>query len=130
MQSPLLGIVVQPSSGVPIYRQLMDQIRALAAGGRISVGQLLPSVRQVAEDLSINMMTVSKAYGRLEAEGVLERDRGVGMRISPTAINAAAARQNELAPLVSELVARAQQLSLSSAQVVAQVKAAFKDGSG
>ncbi len=80
-----LQFEIQPSSGVPIYRQLMDQVRALAASGRLPAGELLPSIRQLATDLEVNMMTVSKAYARLEAEGVLERVRGTGMRISPQA---------------------------------------------
>jgi GntR family transcriptional regulator len=52
---------IHPSSGVPIYRQLMDQIRLLIASGRLSSGDLVPSVRQMAEELQINLMTVSKA---------------------------------------------------------------------
>ena len=98
--APSLQFEIQPSSGVPIYRQLMDQVRALAASGRLATGELLPSIRQLATDLEVNMMTVSKAYARLEAEGVLERVRGTGMRISPAAGGGSTAeRQRELAPL-------------------------------
>ena len=59
---------VNPSSGVPIYRQLMDQVRALIASGRLAEGELLPSVRQVGQELQINKMTVSKAYSLLERD--------------------------------------------------------------
>ena len=76
-----LQFEIHPSSGVPIYRQIMDQVRAQTASGRLKPGDLLPSVRQMAVDLAVNMMTVSKAYARLEIEGVLERDRGTGMRV-------------------------------------------------
>jgi DNA-binding transcriptional regulator YhcF (GntR family) len=68
--------IVHASSGVPIYRQLVEQVEALVAGGRLRPGDVVPSVRQVAAALGINPMTVSKAWSRLEADGVLTRDRG------------------------------------------------------
>lgn len=80
--SPRLLFQIHPSSGVPIYRQLMDQVRTLIAAGRLSADEMLPSVRQIAEDLQINPMTVSKAYSLLERDGVLERVRGQGMRVA------------------------------------------------
>lgn len=64
--SSVLPFSVQPSSGVPIYRQLVSQVAALAAGGQLVAGELLPSVRTVAESLSVNPMTVSKAYSQLD----------------------------------------------------------------
>ena len=64
--------VVHASSGVPIYRQLVDQVEALVAGGRLRPGDVVPSVRQVAGALGINPMTVSKAWGRLEADGIVQ----------------------------------------------------------
>ena len=115
MQPTSLEFAVQPTSGVPIYRQLMDQIRALISSGRLKPGDRLPSVRQMAADLQVNMMTVSKAYARLEADGVLERERGLGMRI-PDALTGEAAvaakapvgeRQQELRPFAEELATRA-----------------------
>ncbi len=60
MQRPSVTFSVHPSSGVPIYRQLMDQVQALVAGGKLVVGDTIPSVRQMAADLGVNMMTVSK----------------------------------------------------------------------
>src|SRR5947209_18587417 len=79
MQASASYFQVNTSSGVPIYRQLMDQVRALVASGRLAEGDLLPSVRQVAQDLQVNQMTVSKAYSLLERERVVERVRGHGM---------------------------------------------------
>ena len=87
-----------------------------------------PSIRQLATDLEVNMMTVSKAYARLEAEGLLERVRGTGMRIRPAAIGGSVAqRQDELSPLAETLVARAGQLGLSPAQTISVVRTAFQD---
>src|ERR1700752_5137023 len=82
MQASASYFQVNTSSGVPIYRQLMDQVRALVASGRLAEGDLLPPVRQVAQHLQVNQMTVSKAYSLLEREGVVERMRGQGMRVN------------------------------------------------
>ena len=127
MNAPALHFEIHPSSGVPIYRQLMDQLRALVASGRLRPGDLVPSVRQLGEALSVNMMTVSKAYAKLEAEGVLERDRGVGMRVKAMSSNASVEeRLRELTPLADQLVTRGWQLQLSDEQVVDVVQAALK----
>lgn len=128
MSTPSLQFEIHPSSGVPIYRQLMDQIQALATSGRLPAGSLLPSVRQLAADLQINMMTASKAYAKLEADGVLERDRGVGMRIKavPTTLSGQRdLRQQELRSEADRLVLRAWQLGLTLAETQSVVEAAF-----
>lgn len=129
MQHGSLQFDIHPSSGVPIFRQIMEQVRAMVAGGQLAAGDLLPSVRQMAADLEINMMTVSKAYARLEAEGVLERVRGTGMRVRPDAggNGSVAARKQELKKLVDPLVTRALQLGLTDEQVAAVVAAVLKE---
>ena len=119
---------VQPSSGLPIYRQIMDQVRALIAGGRLAAGELLPSVRQLAADLQVNMMTVSKAYARLEAEGLIERVRGTGMRVRPAASPGSVAdRRRELRPLVQQAVVRARQLQLGDEEIIEVVQSVLKE---
>ena len=113
---------VNPSSGVPIYRQLMDQVRAQATGGRLSPGDFLPSVRHMADALEVNTMTVSKAYSLLEREGVLARVRGTGMAVaSPVGWGAGRAvreRQRQLRPLLEAAVRRAHELDLSRSHVI------------
>ena len=79
--SPQLFSIV-PGSTEPIYRQLVEQVRRLVAGGQLAPGDALPSVREVALQLAVNPMTVSKAYGLLELESLLERRRGVGMLVA------------------------------------------------
>jgi GntR family transcriptional regulator len=118
---------IQASSGVPIYRQIIEQVRAFVASGRLEPGELLPSIRQLASDLEVNMMTISKAYARLEADGVLERVRGTGMRVRATTAITLADRQEELRPLVDAMVARALQLELSEAQILSAVRSALKE---
>lgn len=128
MDRPAIPFEVQPSSGVPIYRQIMDQVRAMIAGDRLNDGDLLPSVRQMAEELQVNMMTVSKAYGRLESEGLLERVRGRGMRVTaPTTEGSVRDRKNELRPLADPLVTRGQQLGLTDEQILDVVRGVLRE---
>jgi GntR family transcriptional regulator len=128
MTSPEILFTIRPSSGLPIYRQLMEQVHALIASGRIAPGDLLPSVRQVAMALDVNMMTVSKAYARLEADGVLERVRGTGMRVvdahSPAPVED---RQDQLSELAEHLVARGHQLGLKPREILAVVRQSLEE---
>ncbi|MDA0831900.1 MAG: GntR family transcriptional regulator [Planctomycetota bacterium] len=123
MQHEPFEFSIHPSSGVPIYRQLMDQVRAFVAGGRLKPGDMLPSVRQMAAELEINMMTVSKAYAKLQAEGLIERERGQGMRISEqTDSGTLTQRREQLQPFIDQLVARGLQLGLTDDHILDQVK--------
>ena len=70
-------LVVDPHSGIPVYRQLMDQIRFHVSSGLLKPGDELPSTRALSAKLGVNPMTVSKAFGLLEEEGVLTRRPGL-----------------------------------------------------
>ena len=99
---------VAPSSGVPIFRQIIDQVAALVASGVLKAGDMLPSTRELARVLEVNMMTVSKAYSRLEADGLVERVRGTGMRVAaPPVDRSLAARQQEFHEQVAPPIHRA-----------------------
>jgi len=69
-------------SGQPIYRQVIDQIRRQVMAGQLREGEQLPSVRDLALQLRVNPMTISKAYSLLEMEGLLDRRRGVGLFVA------------------------------------------------
>ena len=69
-------IVLSPNSGVPVYRQLIEQIRLQVTGGRLAPGDEMPLTRVLSAQLGVNPMTVSKAYAQLERDGVLERRPG------------------------------------------------------
>lgn len=69
-------------SGVPIYRQVIDQIRRQILAGQLVEAERLMSVRELAERLRVNPMTISKAYSLLELEGLVERRRGVGLFVN------------------------------------------------
>lgn len=118
---------IHPSSGVPIYRQLVDQVYALLAGGRLAEGQLLPSVRRVARAASVNPMTVSKAYSLLESQGVVERVRGQGMRVAKIQVGDAAARKEQFRRLLEPAFHRAQQLGLNEAETREVVEALMQE---
>ncbi|HYO08196.1 MAG TPA: GntR family transcriptional regulator [Tepidisphaeraceae bacterium] len=118
---PGVSLRVLPNLGVPIYRQLVDQVRAQVAGGRLAAGELLPSVRQVAEELQVNPMTVSKAYSLLERDGVVELVRGQGMRVRESPTNGKV-RREAILPLLQQVAATARQLALKPEQVIAQLK--------
>jgi GntR family transcriptional regulator len=123
---PGVSIHVSPTSGVPIYRQLVEQVRAQVAGGRLSAGEFLPSVRTVAEELQVNPMTVSKAYSLLERDGVVELVRGQGMRVKDAATNGKV-RREAILPLLKEVARAAKQLSLKPEQVITLLKPLLED---
>ena len=73
---------LNPSSGVPVYLQIIEQVKHAIATGAVNAGEQLPSVRQMAEDLLINPNTVARAYRDLEQEGIIELKHGSGAFIS------------------------------------------------
>ena len=95
-------------SGVPVYRQIIDQVQGGIASGALARGDQIPTVRQVAVDLEINPNTVLRAYRELEIRGVLDTQQGTGTFISDRKItHDDAEHDRQLTQLVSEFVARA-----------------------
>jgi GntR family transcriptional regulator len=95
-------------SGVPVYRQLIDQVTGGMASGTLAGGDQLPTVRQVAVDLSINPNTVVRAYRELEIRGVLDTQQGTGTFVSYRKVKRDdVERERQLNQIVSEFVARA-----------------------
>jgi GntR family transcriptional regulator len=94
-------------SGVPVYRQLIDQVRGGIASGALTAGDQLPTVRQLAVDLEINPNTVMRAYRELELGGVLETHQGTGTFIANKKIERSSAeRDRQLTQLAGEFAAR------------------------
>lgn len=120
---------ISPTSGVPIYRQIIDQINTMVATGRLKEGTFIPSVRQVAKELEVNPMTVSKAYSLLEREGVLEMVRGQGMKISRVKESKRhlAQRESDMIPLLREVVIKGRQLSLSQDKILELLRSLWKE---
>jgi len=95
-------------SGVPVYRQIIDQVRGGIASGQLTAGDQLPTVRQLAVDLAVNPNTVVRAYRELELGGLLETQQGTGTFISTQKIKRAdAERSRQLAQIVADSVSRA-----------------------
>lgn len=115
---------LNPQSGIPIYRQLMEQARRMISSGQLQPGDPLPSVRELATTHAVNPMTISKAYSLLEAEGLLERQRGKAMTVSE--LNGLAENKKErlerLQPAVQQLAMAAEQLELDIDDVVSALR--------
>src|SRR5947199_9142447 len=86
----MIAFKLDPRSGVPVYRQIQDQIRYGIASSLLNPGEQLPTVRALAVELSVNPNTVIKAYSELEREGVLTTEQGSGTFVAaqpPTALS-------------------------------------------
>jgi len=95
-------------SGMPVYRQLIDQVRAGVASGSLTAGDQLPTVRQLAVDLAINPNTVLRAYRELELGGMLETHQGTGTFVAKKKVEKNdAERERQLAQMAGEFAARA-----------------------
>ena len=105
--SPWGGFSLDQTDKTPVYAQLERAIRSAIASGRLSVGDQLPTVRQLAVELRVNANTVAKVYAFLEREGVLETRRGVGTFVAArTPVpHAEALRRSELNRLVDRFLA-------------------------
>ena len=82
----MIEFKLDPKSGVPFYRQIIEQIRYGIASAKLQVGEQLPTVRSLAVDLKVNLNTVSKAYRELEIQNVLETQQGTGTFIGSVRI--------------------------------------------
>ena len=111
---------ISTGSSEPIYRQLVEQVRRLVAAGQMVPGDGLPSVREVAQSLALNPMTVSKAYNLLEMEGLLTRRRGMGMVVADRVQGGQSALERAalLRPTLERAALEARQLELDSDTVV------------
>lgn len=110
-------------SGVPVYRQLMDQVRAGIASGVLVAGDQLPTVRQLAVDLAINPNTVLRAYRELELGGLLETQQGMGTFITQKKPQRDdAERERQLSQLVGEFLARAGQAGFTLEELLKELR--------
>lgn len=106
-------------SGVPIYRQIIDQVREQIMFGLLKEGDQLMSVKDLSAKLSINPMTVSKAYTIMETEGLVERRRGIGLFIAEIESNKKEKNQGELVEsLLYKAIVTASQFGLSKKNVL------------
>jgi len=118
---------IATGSPEPIYRQLVEQVRRLSASGQLRPGDEMPSVREIAQALALNPMTVSKAYSLLEMEGVLARRRGLGMVVAESASTQPADRADLLRPTLERAAVEARQLELDPETVLSLFATILKE---
>ena len=112
-------IVVDPSSGVPVFRQVMDQVRFHVASGLLSPGDELPPTRSLSAELGVNPMTVSKAYNLLERDGVLERRPGKPLVVAAMAVEDIELEKiDQLRAHLAGAVRAAQQLNVKPGEAI------------
>jgi len=112
-------IHISPSDGVPIYLQIVNQVKYLVASGRLVAGEELPPIRVLADQLVINPNTVARAYRELEMAGVVEKRRTAGTYVS--ASGSPLARRERLKILnerIDALLAEARQMNVDTDELV------------
>lgn len=114
-----MRIHISPNDGVPIYLQIVNQVKYLFASGRLSAGEELPPIRVLAEQLIVNPNTVARAYRELERAGLVEKRRTAGTYVSNTGSPLALSERRKIVTeRVDGLLAEARQLGIGVDQVV------------
>jgi GntR family transcriptional regulator len=118
-----MQIHISPQDGVPIYLQIVNQVKYLVASGRLAPGEELPPIRVLAEQLVINPNTVARAYRELEGAGVVSKRRTAGTYVSDA--GSPLARRERLKILtqrIDALLAEARQMGVDTDKVVALIR--------
>ncbi len=114
-----MWIHISPNDGVPIYQQIVNQVKYLLASGRLSAGEELPPIRVLAEKLVVNPNTVARAYRELETAGLVEKRRTAGTYVSHAGSPLARGeRMKILSERVDGLLAEARQLGIGVNEVI------------
>jgi GntR family transcriptional regulator len=119
----MLHFQINNQAGLPVYRQLLDQIKYYIASGVLGPGDQLPSIRELAQTLAINPTTVVRVYSDLEHEGVIAMKQGKGAFVASPAFHMSqSARERKLRELARRLVVEAAQMGASAGQVLQAVQ--------
>jgi GntR family transcriptional regulator len=123
IDGPPIRFHLDPASGVPFYRQVIDQILAAMAAGRLAAGDRLPTVRALAVELAVNFNTVARAYKELEIRGVLSTQQGTGTFVADQDVSIdEVERRRVLNQLLDEFLARAARSGLTLDEVQAALE--------
>ncbi|MDO0912589.1 GntR family transcriptional regulator [Streptomyces sp. DT2A-34] len=120
------GLRVDTTSPVPPYEQIRAQLAALISTGRLSEGERLPTVRQLAADLGLATGTVARAYRELEAASLIRTRRGAGTRVAPLPAGVHRPDRAELAALARQFADQARALGADDTEVVEAVREALR----
>ena len=108
-----MQIHISPNDGVPIYQQIVNQVKYLTASGRLAAGEQLPPVRKLAEQILVNPNTVARAYRELESAGILTTRRGSGVFVADGVSPLSRREQNRiLNERLDQLLAEARQMDV------------------
>jgi GntR family transcriptional regulator len=119
----LLNFILDPKNGVPLYRQIINQIRFGIASGQLKTGEQLPTVRSLAVELKINLNTIAKAYKELEIQSVLESHQGTGTFISSTTVELGNdERAKKLTDICSEFLSFTSSYGFSNKEIIEKLK--------
>jgi GntR family transcriptional regulator len=122
-----LPLKLSAASGVPFYRQVVDQIGALVRSGQLPAGTRMPSVRELAAQLMVSLITVRRAYADLEAAGLVNRRQGQGTFVAEDVAQASQDRAQEQAyEGLERAVRHAMQLGLEPSEVLEAVQLALQ----
>ena len=114
-----MQFTIDPKSGVPYYRQIIDQVQFAIADGRVNQGDRLPTVRQMAVDLRVNPNTVARAYQELEIRGVVNTQMGTGTFVGHEKVEISdAERRRMLDQICTELMSRASAYGFTLSEVI------------
>lgn len=122
-----MNIIISNSSGEPIYQQIADQVKALILTGEMSEGELLPSIRQLAKDLRISVITTKRAYEELERDGFIQSVPGRGSFVAPQ--NREFVRENHLRKIEEkflEIIAESRMIHLSLEELTGILKVLYE----
>jgi GntR family transcriptional regulator len=119
----MIDFKLDPKSGVPFYRQIIDQIRYGVASGDLKIGEQLPTVRALAVQLKVNLNTVGKAYRELEIQSILETQQGTGTFIGSANIQISKSeRQSKLVSICSEFLSIASSYGFSVEEMIDELR--------
>ena len=119
----MLNFILDPKNGVPLYRQIINQIRFGIASGQLKTGEQLPTVRALAVELKINLNTIAKAYKELEIQGILESHQGTGTFISSTTVELGNdERDKKLTDICSEFLSVTSSYGFSNKEIIEKLK--------
>ena len=120
-------IRLEKGSGMPVTRQILEQFRAQCASGVLRPGDKLPSVRELARQLTVNQNTVLRVYERLEADGLIERRHGSGSYVTEAADDAMRRQGEQLRSEARALVDHARALGWSADQLEETIRELYKE---
>lgn len=114
---------LDPKTGIPFYRQILDQIKFGIASGSLSMGEQLPTVRALAVELKVNLNTVAKAYKELEIKEILETQQGTGTFISKNVFSISnSERKQKLQSITKEFATIAYSYGFNIDEIIVELK--------